>query len=156
MPDLHAWLTDQVDRVEAVARGHNQWSPDWDHDDLADEIRDRTNAGTVAFVPNPATARHIAANDPAAVLRRCTADRRILDRHSADPGHPGYPACTGCGIEVDFDDPYTDNINDCPELADLAYAHGITDEILAGLDRPEAPKRKRRPGVISLTPKEAP
>lgn len=86
--------------------------------------------------------------DPAAVLRRCEADRRILARHALDP-EKAYDwvdatMCAGCGTYSDCDWPVTDNLNDCPELLDLAHAHGITDEILASLDRPQPPEPKRR------------
>lgn len=79
-----------------------------------------------------------AADDPTA-LRRCEADHRILTRHTL--AITNAPACDGCGTYGDCDDPATDNLNDCPELLDLAHAHGITDTILTGLDRPEAPPR---------------
>jgi hypothetical protein len=39
-----------------------------------------------------------------------------------------------------------DNLNDCPELLDLAHAHGITPDILASLDRPQPPEPKPRDG----------
>lgn len=90
--------------------------------------------------------------DPSAVLRRCEADRRILARHNIDPDAAESPiyatACEGCERWGEFDYPRTENINDCPELLDLAHAHGLTDEILAGLDRPQPPEptpaQKRR------------
>jgi hypothetical protein len=65
-----------------------------------------------------------------AVLRRCEADRRILARHRP---WPGSAYCDGCDQDL------TTRIHDCPELLDLAHAHGITEEILAGLDRPQPP-----------------
>ncbi|MFF0138516.1 hypothetical protein ACFYRN_19000, partial [Streptomyces sp. NPDC005227] len=86
---------------------------------------------------------------PAVVLRRCEADRRILARHRLDPDAVWNQAamCAGCGTYGEFDDPETDNLNDCPELLDLGYAHGLTDEILAGLDRPQLGERPEpRPG----------
>ncbi|MFZ3592321.1 hypothetical protein [Streptomyces sp. BH104] len=89
--------------------------------------------------------------DPAPILRRCEADRRILARHRLDPDAAGSrvfaAACHGCGTEGDCDDPVTD----CPELRDLAHAHGLTPEILAGLDRPDAPDpRPRTDGRLGL------
>ncbi|MFD7016082.1 DUF6221 family protein [Streptomyces sp. NPDC059928] len=148
MPDLHAWLTAQVDHVETIARGHGQWSLDWYYDDHAGEIRDRLNRGTVAFVPAPGDALHIELHNPADVLRRCAADRRILERHRADPDETDpldAHACQACsytnrahsiGIKSTVD------LADCPELLDLAHAHGITDDILASLDRPQRPEIK--------------
>lgn len=80
------------------------------------------------------------------VLLRCEADRRILARHRvATEWTWAHDApCHGCGTEGDCDDPVTENLNDCPELLDLAHAHGLTDEILAGLDRPHSPAPKPR------------
>lgn len=84
------------------------------------------------------------------VRLRCEADRRVLARHRSDPNADGVHAvaCDGCGYEwvQDYSDPFVDNLNDCPELLDLAHAHGITPEILAGLDRPQAPEPKPRAG----------
>lgn len=76
------------------------------------------------------------------VRLRCEADRRILARHrlATEWTWQRDPACKGCGTEGDCDDPVVDNLNDCPELLDLAHAHGLTDEILVGLDQPQAPE----------------
>jgi hypothetical protein len=45
-----------------------------------------------------------------------------------------------------MDYPRTENLNDCPELLDLGHAHGLTPEILAGLDRPQKGERPDYPG----------
>ncbi|MET9950200.1 hypothetical protein ABZ135_01445 [Streptomyces sp. NPDC006339] len=82
-----------------------------------------------------------AAEDPAA-LRRCEADRRILARHK--PWASGSEECDGCDQDL------TTNLNDCPELLDLALAHGLTDGILGALDRPQPPAAPER--TASLTP----
>jgi len=113
--DLHAWITQQVDRVQRS---------------IEDDC--------------------IPSDEAAPILRRCEADRRILTRHrlATEWTWQRDPACHGCGTSGDCDDPVTDNLNDCPELLDLAHAHGLTDEILAGLDRPQPPEptpaQKRR------------
>ncbi|MFE1192896.1 hypothetical protein ACFW6E_08855 [Streptomyces olivaceoviridis] len=107
MPDLHGWITQQIDECEHYART---------------EILNPTNA-----------------------LRRCEADRRILARHTLDPDVHYTPACKGCGTYGDMELPETDNLNDCPELLDLAYAHGLTEEILASLDQPVPPPAPPRP-----------
>jgi hypothetical protein len=86
--------------------------------------------------------------DPTAVLRRCEADRRILARHALpEPDEWLYPGCAGCDTTGERDDPVTDNINDCPELLDLAHAHGITEAELAGLHRPEPAPRPAGPVI---------
>ncbi|WP_435595875.1 hypothetical protein [Streptomyces albogriseolus] len=71
------------------------------------------------------------------VRLRCEADRRILARHKA---WPGSDWCDHCDADL------TTYLADCPELLDLAHAHGITPEILASLDRPTTPEQKLRPG----------
>jgi hypothetical protein len=75
------------------------------------------------------------------VRLRCEADRRILDRHQAVDDRYSV-ACNGCGYDGSYcPGPITENVNDCPELLDLGYAHGLTSEILAELDRPAPPVR---------------
>lgn len=151
MRDLHAWITQQVVEAEAVAR--NATSGPW-----RDETKRHEWQGRVIIYPgvspvaevdldgsggvlSPADAAHIVLHNPTAVLRRCEADRRILDRHTIDPDRVAFPAaCNGCGND-DWGMPNVENINDCPELLDLAHAHGITGEELAQLDRPQPPKR---------------
>lgn len=78
------------------------------------------------------------------VRLRCEADRRILARHRLDPNITYEPACEGCGTYGDMEMSSVDNLNECPELLDLAHAHGITEGILAGLDRPQPPEPKPR------------
>jgi hypothetical protein len=129
--DLHQWITQQVERVEEDARYSLSY-------------------GCMFFDTNDeyVVEHYMRAGSPEAILRRCEADRRILARHRMDPTMADSrlyaTACDGCGTYGDCDDPVTENLNDCPELLDLAHAHGITDEILAGLDRPEPPPRRRR------------
>ncbi|MEV5942704.1 DUF6221 family protein [Streptomyces sp. NPDC051994] len=142
MPDLHAWITAQVDRAEAIARSASAWGATWYYDGLLGEVRDHGNGNTITWASLPTYAVHVVANDPAALLRRCAADRRILARHRADPDDTDPMkdrTCRACNysnrigmmsIRLAVD------LADCPELLDLARAHGITDEILAGLDRP--------------------
>ncbi|WP_333757865.1 hypothetical protein [Streptomyces sp. ISBFB 2968] len=122
--DLHAWITQQVDHVER----------------MIDEGE---------FPPSQTEG----------VRLRCEADRRILARHRLDPLASNSPklaaACEGCGVEwvQDYCEPFVDNLNDCPELLDLAHAHGMTPEILAGLDRPQPPepppRSERRLGLAT-------
>ena len=104
--DLHAWITQQVDRVERS---------------IEDDC--------------------IPSDEAAPILRRCEADRRILARHHRDPDCLAWAACKGCGND-DWGLPNVDNINDCPELFDLAHAHGLTDETLARLDQPQPSESK--------------
>lgn len=157
MNDLHAWITRQVDRVEASARAELEYQR------VVFEPHDGGPAitGTVTGITQtPAgmqldIAQHgveprgealTSVHSVAAILRRCEADRRILARHRPDTALVAFPgACEGCGLD-DWGLPNTETLNDCPELLDLAHAHGITDEFLANLGRPTSPEPKPRTG----------
>lgn len=152
--DLHAWITQQVDRVEAAARAAGGKAWHWEHD-YGDMCNDPTcpygelaTDDTVLMqvhgydVTEPwQGAAHIATHDPAAVLRRCGADRRILARHEPQPNGTGFDdgwQCQTCSVDggdgYQYLVPYP-----CPTVEDLAHAHGITEEILAELDHPRPP-----------------
>ncbi|WP_394436278.1 DUF6221 family protein [Streptomyces sp. SGAir0957] len=163
--DLHAWITQQVDAVEKRARACD--ATDWRHvfdgvivdrdTDGWQSAPDNARIASIAYEriwwsTTPAyspDADHIVHNDPDTVLRRCEADRRILAIHVA--ANDGYAvACDGCGTAGICDDWITENINDCPILLALGYAHGLTDEILAGLDRPQPPEPRPATGRLGL------
>lgn len=168
MPDLHGWITQQVETVERRARACT--ATDWRHvfdgvivdrdTDGWQSAPDNARIASVAYEriywsTNPAhspDADHIVCNDPDTVLRRCEADHRILNRHRLNPDAYWAEAamCEGCGTEGEMGYPRTENLNDCPELLDLAHAHGLTPEILAELDRPQEDERPERtgPGLI--------
>lgn len=179
--DLHAWITQQVDRVEQRARACD--ATDWRHvfdgvivdrdTDGWQSAPDNARIANVAheriyWSTSPAhspEADHIVCNDPDAVLRRCEADRRILARHCLDLDVTYEPACKGCGTYGDLDMSNVDNLNDCPELLDLGHAHGLTDAILAGLDRPQPPEptpaqkrhlRERARLIVPITTSDVP
>ncbi|WP_405941590.1 DUF6221 family protein [Streptomyces sp. NBC_00207] len=129
MPDLHGWISQQIDEAEQAARTCPP-SPmpveTGASDYVATEVRDATGQvrATGLFVT------------PAAALRRCAADRKILAIHCyAGGNHWDQYACRGCGSD---DTGYlVDHTNDCETLIALAEGYGITDEELAQLDRPE-------------------
>jgi hypothetical protein len=73
---LHATLAAAQARAEAAAA--RAWSGDWEYDDMVGEIRDCNNAGTLAILFLPEIGRYIEDTDPASVLRRIAADRKIL------------------------------------------------------------------------------
>jgi hypothetical protein len=169
VPDLHGWITQQIDETERLANraaelcGCHPPAPSWSfrdgdgptdgrilvnsdpHPGIKRKISRRWNGSYEGLF----MAEHIVRHDPAAVLRRCEADRRILNRHRLNPDAYWAEAamCEGCGTEGEMGYPVTENLNDCPELLDLAYAHGLTDEILATLARPETPPRPERPDI---------
>lgn len=166
MPDLHGWITQQIDDVEGVAQliSAGGYEPDeWRIEPsrsgrwtqivvysrtLGEPPEAASREEPVAFVQ---TGRNehlmMAMHDPARVLRRCEAGRRVLARHRLSPDAYWADAamCEGCGTEGEMGYPRTENLNDCPDLLDLAHAHGLTDEILAGLDRPQKGERPERP-----------
>lgn len=152
MPDLHGWIVQRIDRVESNLRGVDEehgrnWTTQWNASSDTFTVYDG-NSSAVAADILPAAARLIALHDPAAVLRRCAADRKILARHRLNPDITFEPACEGCRTYGDRALSWTDNLNECPELLDLAEAHGLTPEILATLDRPVPPSRpESRPPV---------
>ncbi|WP_330172968.1 hypothetical protein OG875_04815 [Streptomyces sp. NBC_01498] len=140
--DLQTWITQQVDRAELTGR----------HITLVPDDGSHVISGTVADVAHGpdglslSVAQHgVEPTGDAATLRRCEADRRILNRHRLDPDVAYEPACKGCGTYGDQGLSNVDNLNDYPELLDLAHAHGITDDVLAGLDRPQPPQCPARP-----------
>lgn len=150
--DLHAWITQQVDRVEAVARDQLKglrvaFEPTGGGHVIAGTVTEaaQTTEGlqldVVQYGAEPVDGAWGNVPTVAATLRRCEADRRILARHRADPDCLAWASCKGCGND-DWGLPHIDNLNDCPELLDLAHAHGITPEELSGLDRPQPPEAK--------------
>ena len=140
MPDLHSWTAQQIDKTEHQARlAAELQAPQWTcpSTGVVDLGVDLISTG------DRDVAYHIALHDPDNVLRRCAADRKILNRHRLDPdAHwSDRTMCEGCGTTGDCDWPVTGNLNDCLELLDLAEGYGLTPEILATLDRPQRGER---------------
>jgi hypothetical protein len=144
--DILAWLDDAISvraqkAQEACAGGEGRWHSGWCPEDKLEE-GETSGAGvsderdrTVVYDegrPNKAQSVHIAANDPASVLRRCAADRKLLALHNT-PGNV-FPDgaylddnrwCVGCGYGNDGE-PLTSDVNDCPTLHALAEGYGWT------------------------------
>ncbi|BBC30039.1 hypothetical protein SGFS_013330 [Streptomyces graminofaciens] len=122
MPDLHTWITQQIANAERVARQARE--------DIAALLASGEINSRIAE-------RHIALSDPANVLRRCTADRKILAEHQPFGSQWEPYACVGCGLGAgDCGDWVTEHTNDCPTLLALAEGYGLTEQQRAGLDRP--------------------
>ena len=79
------WLRETMDAAQrdAEAAAARAWSPHWEYDELVHEIRDLNNGNTLATIYHPEIGAYVAANGPAAVLRRIAADRKMLDLHTA-------------------------------------------------------------------------
>lgn len=157
MTDLHGWITQQITHIETTARAATEgpWYADhpeprhWGDDpETALIVRGKVLCILDNQYGGPLNADHIVLHDPTTVLRRCEADRRILNRHRLNPDAIWYEAamCEGCGTEGEMAYPRTENLNDCPELLDLGHAYGLTEEILAGLDRPQEGERPEPSG----------
>lgn len=143
MPDLHGWITQQIGRAESDVRAAEKesgraWRSQWDERSDAFRIVDGSGI-LVADQLQPSAAGLVTAHDPAAVLRRCVADRKILAEHCPQgSGYPSHYACEGCGHDASYcPEPITEHTNDCPTLLALAEGYGLTDEQRAQLDRPE-------------------
>lgn len=167
MPDLHAWITQQIDETERIAHraaelcGCHPPKPSWSFLD-GDEPTD----GRILIVDEPhpslkrkigrrwngsyeglSMAEHIVRHHPGAVLRRCAADRKILEVHAPQGGDWEPYACLGCGTDSEYG-VLVDHTNDCETLHALAEGYGLTGEQRAQLDRPEPEPRQRRMGGL--------
>lgn len=150
MPDLHGWITQQIDETQRVAeaargQGEGRW-----HHDSSYENGYVYDGGVQPVVydestPSPEEAEHIALHDPASVLRRCAADRKILEVHAPQGGDWEPYACLGCGTDSEYG-VLVDHTNDCETLQALAEGYGLTEEQRTQLDRPEPEPRQRRMG----------
>ena len=152
--DLHAWITQQVDRAEAAAltelTGRRvTFVPDSDGHAVTGTIAaasygadglnltiDQRGPIQVDDLPVPLQPAAAALRRCEADLHRCQADRRILARHAPQPDGTGFPdgrQCRTCsesgGDGYQYLLPYP-----CPTIMDLAHAHGIaTSDVPAAL-----------------------
>lgn len=95
--DPLAFLRATLDTAQAVAEAaaKRAWSPHWEYDDMVHEIRDLKNGNTLANVYFHEIGKHVEATNPASVLRRIAAERRMLDdllaeRHHVNDGDDWY------------------------------------------------------------------
>lgn len=120
MDDLVRWLGEQFDEDERIAdAARGQGDGRWHHDSSYPNgyVYDEHNQPVVydESTPSPEEAEHIAAHDPARVLREIEAKRKLLDDHPIVPrdveptvingeeiGGPYYPfGCATCHTEPD-------------------------------------------------------
>ena len=123
MSDLVEFLKARLEEDEHFARRTR--SGEWTFDELGQLL---VNQGqTISKIANLGVAnfgQHIARHDPARVLRQVAVGRRTLALHS--PAQPGrydrndVYECQGCGVEGPNEWAVTENIDECPELRDLA------------------------------------
>ncbi|UJV42076.1 hypothetical protein CVT30_21480 [Streptomyces sp. AMCC400023] len=152
---MHGWITQQIDDREQLAAlispggyAPDEWRIEPSRSGRWVEIvaYSRTNieppeaASREQAVALTQTGRNehllIAMHDPASVLRRCAADRKILEHHAPAGTECDPYACNGCGVDSEYGHE-VDHTNDCPTLQALAEGYGLTEEQRAALDRPE-------------------
>ena len=160
MSDLYGWILEQISTVEEVARDATAgpWgavTPEesWGAHQPTQIIGQGKPLATMNSEYNgPLNADHIALHSPDAVLRRCAADRKLLEVHRPQGGDWDPYACEGCGYDGSYcPELSVQHTNDCPVLLAIAEGYGLTPEILGGLDRP-APVRLAK--SQSVLPKE--
>jgi hypothetical protein len=102
--------------ADANAESDPSYSPFWTitndafHNPPADE--DEPWLAVELHTGVEADARHIAANDPATVIRHCERDLRVLERHH--------------GITFDTECGYDGEVWPCLDITDLAAALGVS------------------------------
>ncbi|MFJ2202455.1 DUF6221 family protein [Streptomyces violaceusniger] len=78
-----AWLNNAIrDRERAARLTESEGGQNWREDPFVYGVRDQTNVMVArSREERAASITHIALNDPETVLRRCAADRKILELH---------------------------------------------------------------------------
>jgi hypothetical protein len=123
--NILAFLDTAISRREQLARlTEVEGGGEWREDPFVFGIRDETNVLAVRARDNRTQAlAHIAANDPESVLRRCVADRKLLELHGGK--------CHSCPAtdETGYLDEWTqfDYGDMCPVVQLLAEGYGWTE-----------------------------
>ena len=152
-PDLPSRILAAIDETERLAQAaakdsEPEWSPGHEH--VSDNVTTAEYGSLVLCGPYGYLGwelrQHVALNDPAKTLRRCAADRRLIERHQRetqvnvcfdydtfrDVDYCG--ACTvgeGCDHCISWSGPggVTSGpvLWPCPTIRDLAEVYGITE-----------------------------
>lgn len=133
MPDLYGWIVERITVVESGARAAEKeqgrsWAARWEKSgDYFEVVDDR--GLLVADQVQPGAAGLMVAHSPEFVLRRCRADRRLLERHRPQQDGSGFPDSMQCRTcSQDGGDGYQYLVpSPCPTLRDLADAYGWTE-----------------------------
>jgi hypothetical protein len=130
--DILAYLDSAISSREAVARAAQAEGDTRDgrwYDDQDEEVID-DSAWRIAYTVSPAFRTHIALNDPASVLRRCAADRKLIELHRPQQTGAGFPdiqECRTCSADS-LGDGYQYLVPaPCPSLLALAEGYGWTE-----------------------------
>jgi len=127
--DILAWLETAITAREDLARAaadeeqDASWSDGGEYGEsvYTGGVASAVVAGPWGHLPD-ATRKYIAANDPASVLRRCAADRKLLELHGGQ-GH----SCPSYDYDGDLDSfaRFYDH-EACPVVQHLAEGYGWT------------------------------
>lgn len=127
------WLRETMDAAGqlAEAAAKETSSTDWEYQERGNRLVAMSPPGfTVADVDylDPAPGQFMAANDPAAVLRRIAADRKTLELHGPvtveyEDDSPPTLACRTCGSHFEYPTAWP-----CTTLRLLAEGYGWTEE----------------------------
>lgn len=132
-PGLHEWIEGEIGRLEdAVRCAEKEQGRDWGTrwDPRTDSFQILDGSGTlVAEQMQPGAAALAACHSPAAVLRRCAADRKILAAHPhtthvINPGYGAQSAGFGCETCHDWDG-VPEGRGNCATILALAEAYGL-------------------------------
>lgn len=128
---LLAWTNDAISQRERIARdAASEAGGSWREDPFVYGVRDQKNALVAkSREERAASIVHIAASDPASVLRRCATDRKLLELHRGDGWH--------CAVCAEPEAPSEDSEGEyvwsrtamtvpCPTLLTLAEGYGWT------------------------------
>ncbi|MFK8851289.1 DUF6221 family protein [Streptomyces sp. Ac-502] len=138
LPDILAWTENAISRIESIARAATERQPydEWDAAGAGtenDTARSHWEVVAIARMkPTPAAydlAQYIALHDPASVLRRCTADRKLLELHEPRPDGSGFPDSLQCPTcSESGGDGYQYLVYaPCPTLLAVAEGYGWTE-----------------------------
>lgn len=138
MGDIVSFISTRLDDDEAYAlEAAKEFGPDWieiwsGEIDLSANLPDRQPPAGSHWDAHVQTndsrvSRHMVRHDPARVLAEVKAKRRVLERHRRPRSPAEVPdnafsgCCVGCGFLGDTGvPPRTPDVDDCPELRDLA------------------------------------
>ncbi|MFJ9988601.1 DUF6221 family protein [Streptomyces globisporus] len=123
--DILAWLERAIATREKTALSADQgtWTATHEGYEEWDASVGTSTGGAVANC-NIEDADHIALNDPESVLRRCTADRKLIAEHG--PCSDQDLGCKGCGFN-NQEESMVDHYEECPVLCALAEGYGWTE-----------------------------
>ena len=131
--DILAFLDRAITaREHKATEAAHEHGADWYYDDgfvLGRREDDMVATGSQDFLERQQGA-HIALNDPASVLRRCAADRKLLTLHRPQQTGAGFPdiqECRTCSADSLGDGYQYLMPAPCPSLLALAEGYGWTE-----------------------------